>query len=111
MIGADGDIERFWRVLIKTRAIFMAHQDFYIPLFESGNLGWIPRCAVIWRFIPSPPRPRFGTDYEIRQLTIDYLDVMLNTYSYIGNKDYIAKAHLGQIMYGAFLGDELLGAI
>ncbi len=110
LISADGDIERILACVDKNARIFMAHQDFYIPLLKRQfGLDTEMRCYMA--VYTKPAAPEFKTDYEIRQLTIDYLDVVLNTYSYIGNKDYIARRIQDKFMYGAFLGDELLGYI
>jgi tRNA (guanine37-N1)-methyltransferase len=110
LISADYDAEKILVCAKPDSDVFLAHQDFYLPLlkFQFG-LSQEMRCftAVYTRPVP----PEYKIDYEIRQLTLDYLEKVLATYSHINNREYLERRIRDNYMYGAFSGGELMGYI
>lgn len=110
LISADSDIEKILVCAPKDADIFLAHQDFYVPYIKH-QFGLDNQMRCFTAVYTKAAAPQIDIDYDIKQLTLDYVDIVLDTYSHINNRDYICKRIKGGYMYGAFSGDEFMGFI
>ncbi|HEY8444271.1 MAG TPA: GNAT family N-acetyltransferase [Clostridia bacterium] len=110
LISADYDVEKILVCAKPDADVFLAHQDFYIPLIkEQFGLKSEMRCYTAVYTKPNPPE--YKIDCEIRQLTLDYLDIVAATYSHVNNREYLERRIKDNYMFGAFSGGELMGYI
>lgn len=111
-ISADvgADIQGMLDLCKKNADCFMIHQDFYFPLikekFKTTNKM---ECyqAVYTRSLP----PDNIYDFEIKPLTLDYVDFVVKSYTHPANVDYITDRIINNFMFGAFSGNEIMGFI
>lgn len=89
---------------------FVTHQDFYFNKIEERfGLKQKVECyqAVYTKKIPI----QHSYDFEIRELTLDYIDFVVKNYSRSADADYITERINSKCMYGAFLGADIMGFI
>lgn len=109
-ISAEGDIEKILVCAKPDADAFLVHQECFAPLVKN-QFGLKNEMRCFTAVYTKPQGPEYKTDCEIKQLTLDYLDTVVATYSHVSNKEYIERRIRDNYMYGAFLDGELLGYI
>ena len=112
VISADegADIDSMLSLCKKETDCFMIHQDFYYPLIKD-KFGLEKKMECYQAVYTRPLPPNNPYDFEIKALTLDYVNFVVRSYTHPANVDYITDRIMNNFMYGAFLGDEVMGFI
>ena len=91
--------------------LLVAHQEFMIPMLqERFPLKKILTCHQAAWFAKEPPAVSFA-DLDIRILTIDMAETIINLYSNHMDSEYIKERLNKQALFGAFMDNQLAGFI
>ncbi|HEY8390378.1 MAG TPA: GNAT family N-acetyltransferase [Clostridia bacterium] len=105
----DADIESIL-ALCKRNRCSVIHQDFYYPLIkEKFKFKHKKECYQVVYTKPFPPQNQY--DFEIKPLTLDYVNFVFDNYSNRSSIRYITDRIKSNSMFGAFSGNDIMGFI